>query len=71
MTEYKITGGLKLFVYYFFVGTTVILTNFTLNGKSLVVKRRKSQQNVIIYDIYHKDHTQILLFIHNIRRSKF
>lgn len=40
MTEYKITGGLKLFVYYFFVGTTVILTNFTLNGKFLVVKRR-------------------------------
>lgn len=38
MMEYKITGGLKLFVYYLFVGTIVILTNFTLNGKFLVVR---------------------------------
>lgn len=38
MTEYKITGGLKLFVYYLFVGTIVIFTNFTLTGKFLVKK---------------------------------
>lgn len=47
MTEYKLTGGLKLFVYYFFVGAVVILTNFTLTGEFFLVvfeKRKKNKQ---------------------------